>query len=208
MWSQDVRVHTGLYTDTLTLSLSCKQTVFIHLGGPNRLCLSFECMMQRRQCDMLLWKHSGMSLAAVLGAFHHIQYNNKHNNVGGEREYFKKDQIAPKLMSVRSTWQRLCRFECTSLPVKNKGLMRGKYIKKTLQPAEVEVLLFSCSSHFVLLPLPSTAYWPWPPCNVWCLHCHNSSQPSAEYVSIACWCVLRWGKVSGGGGGGMEAVWR
>lgn len=51
---------------------------------------------------MLLWKHSGISLAAALCAFHHIRYNNKHNNVGGEGEYFKKDQIAPKLMSVRS----------------------------------------------------------------------------------------------------------
>lgn len=55
---------------------------------------------------MLLWKHSGISLAVVLCAFHHIRYNNKHNNVGGERErereYFKKDQIGPKLMSVRS----------------------------------------------------------------------------------------------------------
>lgn len=40
-----------------------------------------------------------MSLAVVLCAFHHIRYNNKHNNVGGEGEYFKKDQIAPKLMS-------------------------------------------------------------------------------------------------------------
>lgn len=52
---------------------------------------------------MLLWKHTGMSLAVVLGAFHHIRYNNKHNNVGGERGCFKKDPIAPKLMSVRST---------------------------------------------------------------------------------------------------------
>lgn len=59
--------------------------------------------MQPWQCDMLLWKHSGMSLAVVLCAFHHIRYHNKHNNVGGERECFKKDQIASKLMSVRST---------------------------------------------------------------------------------------------------------
>lgn len=51
---------------------------------------------------MLLWKHSGISLAVVLCTFHHVRHNNKHNNVGGEREYFKKDQIAPKLMSVRS----------------------------------------------------------------------------------------------------------
>lgn len=39
---------------------------------------------------MLPWKRGGMPLAAALGAFHHIQRNNKHNNVGGEREYFIK----------------------------------------------------------------------------------------------------------------------
>lgn len=77
--------------DTPTLSLSSKQTVFIHLGGPNRLCLSFGCVMRRR-CDMLPWKRGGMPLAVALGAFHHIQRNNKHNNAGGEREYFIKNK--------------------------------------------------------------------------------------------------------------------
>lgn len=84
-------VHTrGCGADTPTLSLSCKQTVFVHLGGPNRLCLSLCCVMRRRRrrrCDMLPWKRGGMPLAA---AFHHIQRNNKHNNVGGERESLKK----------------------------------------------------------------------------------------------------------------------
>lgn len=75
-----------VYTDTLTLSLACKQKVFIHPRALNMLCLSFKCMMQRWQCDMLLWKHGGISLAVVC-TFHHIRHSNKHNNVGGERVF-------------------------------------------------------------------------------------------------------------------------
>lgn len=40
---------------------------------------------------MLPWKR-GMPLAVALGAFHHIQRNNNHNNVGDEREYFIKNE--------------------------------------------------------------------------------------------------------------------
>lgn len=44
-----------------------------------------------------------MPLAVAHSAFHRICYNNKRNNVGGEREHFEQDQIGLKLMSVRST---------------------------------------------------------------------------------------------------------
>lgn len=91
----------GCSADTPTLSLSCKQTVFIHLGGPNRLCLSFRCV-RRRRCDMSPWKRGGMPLAAALGAFHHIQRNNKHNNVGGGREYFMKKKEGEEEEGIRS----------------------------------------------------------------------------------------------------------
>lgn len=50
---------------------------------------------------MLLWKHSSISLAMALCAFHHIHYNNKHNKVGGER-VFLKEHFTPKLKSLRS----------------------------------------------------------------------------------------------------------
>lgn len=49
---------------------------------------------------MLPWKRSCKSLALALCAFHQICYNNKHNNVGGERVFGRKEQIAPKLMSL------------------------------------------------------------------------------------------------------------
>lgn len=114
------------------------------------------------------------------------------------REYFKKDLIAPKLVPVRSKWQHLSKFEWTSLQVKNKSLMRGK--RKRRSSHQEKSVCRSC--YLAVAPISSfssTAYWPWPPCNVWCLHCHNSSWLSVEYVSIACWCVLRWGKVSESG---------
>lgn len=111
------------------------------------------------------------------------------------RKYFKRHQIAPKLMAVRSNWQHLSK---TSPRPETKG---SRLVKRCCTHWEKSMrLLFRRPSSFVHLP-PSTTYWPRPLCNVCCLRCHNSSWLSPEYVSIACWCVLRWGKVSERGRG-------
>lgn len=162
MWSGDMCILVGVYTDILTLSLSCKQTVFIYLRGLNRLCLSFECMMQRWQCDMLLWKHSGISLAVVLCAFHHIRYNNKHNNVGGEREG-ERESILKRIRSALN-W---CQFDQNDSIYpnlnkrhrwwKNKGLMRGK---KRCSNHQEESVCVCRSCYLAVAPISSFSFFP------------------------------------------------
>lgn len=118
------------------------------------------------------------------------------------RLYFKKELSAHRLMSVWSKWPHISKFEWVPPLQANKDLLCGKNTFKPSWEVCVQKHFFlSYSFNFELLLLPPKAYWPWPPCNVWCLHCHNSSWLLAECVSIACWCVLHSGKVSERGRG-------
>lgn len=123
--------------------------------------------------------------------------------MGGERVFWKKKQ---KKIWTDCPWINVTLITMTTYiwiwinafaGERNEDVGRGKGKSYPSGEVCVQKVLFSRSFNFVFLLLRSTAYWPWPPCNVWCLHCHNSSWVSAECVSIACWCVLRSGKVSG-----------